>query len=159
MARRISRDADDRIAGLTFHNSPMRMQIPGMSFLAMQRLFDEIDLSLYRCPECRWAGRGRDLAAMEHDASETYAFVSESETWYCCPQCEHEIAIDQPLMRLVVSNPEESGDKVEPGTGSTPALGQMRIAAPPTQGFTDGQATTNPEKPGTRPTGRDEGLK
>lgn len=110
MARRISRDADDRAAGLTFHNSPSRMQFAGMSFVAMQRLFDQVDNSIFRCTECGWRGRGRDLAAMEHDSHDAYAFDTGRDSWYACPSCENEISLLSPIMRLVAaqSPPPES---------------------------------------------------
>lgn len=104
MARRISRDGDDHTIGLRFHNCSSRMPIHKVSFIALQRLFDEFDRSFYRCPECHWSGRGRELAAMENDGSESYAFDTEAETWYACPKCECEIAIDRPFMRLVESS-------------------------------------------------------
>jgi len=106
MARRISRDADDRAAGLTFHNAPSRLNLSGMSFLAMQRYFDQVNRSIYLCSACGWRGRGRELAAMEQDGQDAYAFDFASDSWYACPTCEHEIALEAPLMRLVSAEPQ-----------------------------------------------------
>jgi DNA-directed RNA polymerase subunit RPC12/RpoP len=75
-----------------------------MSFLAMQRFFDQVNRSIYRCPDCGWRGRGRDLAAMEQDGQD--AFTTDSDSWYACPTCEYEIALDAPLMRLVSAAPQ-----------------------------------------------------
>ncbi|MDD2767125.1 MAG: hypothetical protein PHT19_00230 [Methylococcus sp.] len=99
MSRRITKDCDDKSAGIRFHISSARMSMNKMSFVAFQRFLDDMERSMYRCSECDWRGRGRDLVPMEQDSSDSYAIGSDAETWYACPNCECEIGVETPLMR------------------------------------------------------------
>ncbi|MDF9391820.1 MULTISPECIES: hypothetical protein [Methylococcus] len=99
MARRITRECDDKAAGIRFHISSARLSMSKISFVAFQRFLDEMERSMYLCPECGWRGRGRELVPMEEDGNGAYAWGPDAETWYACPKCETEIGVETPVMR------------------------------------------------------------
>jgi hypothetical protein len=101
MSRRIDKQADDNSAGIRFHMSPARMSIAKLSYVAFQRFLDDMERSMYRCPECNWGGRGRDLIPMEQDDHDIYSLAHSAESWYACPACECEIPADKPIMKRV----------------------------------------------------------
>jgi hypothetical protein len=99
MPRRIDKQTDDTAAGIRFHTSSGRLSLEKMSYVAFQRFLDEMERSMYLCPECGWRGRGRDLAAMERDGEDAFDLSHEAESWYACPKCECEIAVDKPILK------------------------------------------------------------
>jgi predicted RNA-binding Zn-ribbon protein involved in translation (DUF1610 family) len=98
MPRHIDKDSDDKSARIRFHISSARMSIDKMSFVAFQRFLDDMERSMYLCPDCGWRGRGRDLIPMEQDSLDVYT-LQEAESWYACPHCEQEIAVEHPIMK------------------------------------------------------------
>lgn len=99
MSKRIDKDRDDKEAGIRFHMSSGRMAIDKVSYVAFQRFLDEMERSMYLCPECGWRGRGRDLVPTERDGEDAYDLSHAAETWYACPKCECEIAVDKPILK------------------------------------------------------------
>lgn len=99
MARRIDKKTDDPQAGIRFHMSSARMSISKVSFVAFQRFLDEMERSMFLCPECGWRGRGKDLIPMEEDGHSVYSLEQTADTWYACPRCEAEMPVTQPIMR------------------------------------------------------------
>jgi len=99
MPRRIDKQSDDKDAGIRFHMSSARMSMGKLSYVAFQRFLDEMERSMYLCPECGWRGRGRDLVPMEADSTDVYDLSHEAEAWYACPTCECEIPADRPIMK------------------------------------------------------------
>jgi hypothetical protein len=99
MTKRIDTSANDEEAGIRFHISSARMSVDKVSFVSFQRFLDQMERSMFLCPDCGWRGRGRDLVPMETDGHDVYAFQQEAETWYACPRCEAEIPVDRPIMR------------------------------------------------------------
>lgn len=102
MSKRIDKQADDQDAGIRFHMSSARMSIAKVSYVAFQRFLDDMERSMYRCPECKWHGRGRDLVPMEADSQDLYSLDHSADCWYACPVCECEVAADRPIMKSVV---------------------------------------------------------
>ena len=102
MPKRIDKLTDDKYAGIRFHISSARMSIAKMSFVAFQRFLDEMDRSMYLCPECGWRGRGRELVPMEQDEEDVFSLEQSAESWYACPKCECEVPVDHPIMRGTV---------------------------------------------------------
>lgn len=100
MPKRIDKNSDDKTVGIRFHTSSARLSIDKVSYVAFQRFLDEMERSIYLCPECGWRGRGRELVPMEEDGKEQYSLEHAADTWYACPKCECEIAVDRPIMRL-----------------------------------------------------------
>ncbi len=100
MARKISKDTDDKKAGIRFHISSARMSIQKVSYVAFQRWLDEMERSMFLCVDCGWRGRGSDLTPMEADDDEVYSIEHEGDTWYACPKCESEIPVERPVMKL-----------------------------------------------------------
>ncbi len=100
MAKKISKDSDDPTAGIRFHISSGRMAIQKVSYVAFQRWLDEMERSMFLCPECGWRGRGNQLVPMESDDREVYSIEHQAETWYACPKCESEIPVERPVMKL-----------------------------------------------------------
>jgi len=76
------------------------MAISKISYVAFQRWLDEMERSMFMCPECGWRGRGSELNPMEADDEDVYSIEHEAETWYACPKCESEIPVEKPLMKL-----------------------------------------------------------
>ncbi len=101
MPKRIDKQSDDKDARIRFHISSARMSIDKISYVAFQRLLDEMEESMFLCPNCGWRGRGRDLAPMEQDEHDLYSLEQTAECWYACPKCECEIAINHPIMRSI----------------------------------------------------------
>jgi len=99
VAKKIDKESDDADARIRFHISSARMSIAKVSFVAFQRFLDEMERSMYLCPECGWRGRGKDLVPMESDGHDSFSSEHEAETWYACPNCEGEIAVDRPIMK------------------------------------------------------------
>jgi hypothetical protein len=99
VAKKIDKGSDDEAAKIRFHISSARMSIEKVSFVAFQRFLDEMERSMYLCNECSWRGRGKDLVPMERDERDVYSAEHEAETWYACPKCEGEIAVDRPIMK------------------------------------------------------------
>lgn len=99
MSKPIDKDCDDQEAGIRFHTSSARLPIGKVSYVAFQRWLDEMERSMFLCPECGWRGRGRDLVPMERDSEDAYDLSHEADTWYACPKCECEIAVDRPIMK------------------------------------------------------------
>ena len=77
------------------------MAIQKISYVAFQRWLDEMEQSMFLCPECKWRGRGRELVPMEADDQDIFAIEHEAETWYGCPVCEAEIPVERPVMKPV----------------------------------------------------------
>lgn len=100
MARLIDKTSDDKDARIRFHISPAGMALPNVSYVALQRILDEVEQSMYMCPDCGWRGRGRDLSLLEQDGHDPYSLAQSAEIWYACPRCEAEIDINKPLLRL-----------------------------------------------------------
>lgn len=101
MSRIIDKSMDDISAGIRFHTSSARMSIKQVSFVAFQRVLDEMERSKYMCPECGWRGWGKELVPMEIDQDDVFLIEHTAETWYSCPKCECEIHIDHPIMKAV----------------------------------------------------------
>ncbi len=104
MSKRIDKQTDDKEAKIRFHISSARMSIKKVSYVAFQRFLDEMEQSVYLCPDCGWRGRGRDLAPMEQDEHDIYSLEQSAETWYACPACEAEIQIENPILKIAVNN-------------------------------------------------------
>ena len=100
MAKKIDKDNDDRKAGIRFHMSSGRMAIHKVSYVAFQRWLDEMERSMFLCPDCSWRGRGSELIPTEADSGDVYSIEHEAETWYACPRCEAEIPVEKPIMKL-----------------------------------------------------------
>lgn len=100
MCKPIDKSCDDREAGIRFHTSSASLPIRKVSYVAFQRFLDEMERSMYLCTECGWRGRGRDLVAMEKDELDTYDLIHDSDSWYACPKCECEIAVDKPILKV-----------------------------------------------------------
>lgn len=103
MSKRIDKGSDDKV-GIRFHNSSARMSIAKVSYVAFQRFLDEMECSMYLCQDCGWRGRGRDLVPMERDDTELYSLDHAGDSWYACPKCEAEVAVDKPIMRATGSD-------------------------------------------------------
>lgn len=99
MSHPIDKDSDDKEAGIRFHTSSARLSIDKVSYVAFQRFLDDMEQSMFLCPECGWRGWGRELAPMERDGQDAYDLTHESDTWYACPKCECEVPVDQPIMK------------------------------------------------------------
>lgn len=106
MSKRIDKGADDKV-GIRFHNSSARMAIDKLSYVAFQRYLDEMERSMYLCPECGW--RGRELLPMERDERELYSLEHAGDTWYACPKCEAEVPVDRPILRAAPAPGTEGG--------------------------------------------------
>lgn len=99
MSKRIDKNCDNKEAGIRFHASSARLPIDKVSYVAFQRFLDEMERSMFLCPECGWRGWGKDLVPMEPDVRETYDLSHDTDCWYACPKCECEIAVDKPIMK------------------------------------------------------------
>ncbi|MEQ1528961.1 MAG: hypothetical protein ABL925_06565 [Methylococcales bacterium] len=99
MPKRIDTSTNDQDVKIRFHMSSARMSMNKLSFVAFQRFLDEMERSMFLCPECGWRGRGKDLIAMEQDQNDVFLIEHDAETWYSCPRCECEIAADHPIMK------------------------------------------------------------
>lgn len=101
MSKIIDKSADDKAAGIRFHMSSARMSMKKLSYVAFQRFLDEVERSMYRCPECGWHGKGRDLLPMEMDENESHLCQENADTWYGCPKCQAEIDVEHAIMKSV----------------------------------------------------------
>ncbi|BBL76884.1 hypothetical protein [Methylomagnum ishizawai] len=99
MSKKIDKGSDDKTAGIRFHISSARMAIGKLSYVAFQRYLDEMERSMYLCPECGWRGRGKELVPMERDDGDAYSIEHEGDCWYACPKCEAEVPVERPVMR------------------------------------------------------------
>jgi hypothetical protein len=98
MANRIDKGSDDVEAGIRFHVSSARMNMPKMSYVAFQRYLDRFERSMFRCAHCGWGGPGKQLVPMEAGPEPNYFIEQQSDTWYACPCCETPIDHDAPIL-------------------------------------------------------------